>query len=129
MFPPQKPQPSIELPEPTESPQLKRWQNVSNAQFLFLNLAIGLTASTFARPYPKYLALFLIGTAASGLALMFFPIDKNYRSLLRFAGLAFYVGAGFAWWDLLTLLQWWHFAVAGAVAILGLFAIGSGGSK
>lgn len=128
MFLPQKSQ-SIE-PQPTDSDTLKRWQNLNSWQFRSLFFAIGVTASNFARPNPSYFWLYFCGTVICGLALMFFPpSDSKYQSLWRTTGISLYVGAVLAWWDLLKLLQWWHFVGVIAVAILGLFAIGLGGNR
>lgn len=126
MFLPQKSQ-SIEL-QPTDSE--KRWQNLNSWQFRSLFFAIGVSASNFARPNPSYFWLYFCGTVICGLALMFFPpSDSKYQSLWRTTGISLYVGAVLAWWDLLKLLQWWHFVGVIVVAILGLFAIGLGGNR
>jgi hypothetical protein len=50
---------------------------------------------------------------------MFFPPgDRKYQGLWRTGGLAFYAGSLQGWWDLLKLLQQWHFAVAGVALVL-----------
>lgn len=124
-------QPPIEIePELSDSPVLKRWQNLSNWQFRSLFFAIGVTTANFARPNPSYFWLYVVGVSFGGLALMFFPpSDSNYQSLWRTGGIALFIGALSPWWDLLKLLQWWHFASFGTVVILGLMAIGSGGNS
>ncbi len=121
---------SIPEPEMIESAALKRWQNLSNWQFRSLFFAIGVTTSNFARPNPSYFWLYFCGIAIGGLALMFFaPSDSSLKSLWRTAGIALYIGAALAWWDLLKLLQWWHFVGFSAVVILVLIAIGSLGGN
>lgn len=125
-----QPQPQPIEPQPTDSDRLKRWQNLSNWQFRSLFFAIGLTSANLARPNPSYFWLYVVCVGFGGLALMFFPpSDSKYQSLWRTAGISLYMGALLVWWDLLTLLQWWHFAVAGAVTVFGLFALGSGGNR
>lgn len=125
-----KPQPAPEIEtKPIESLVLKRYQNLGNWQFRSLFFAIGITASNFARPNLDYFWLYLCGVVAGGLALMFFPpSDSQYKSLWRTAGIALYVGALLAWWDLLKLLQWWHFVGIGAVVVALLLVVGSGGN-
>ena len=127
----QKPQtlPQSEPIAPNESSQFKRWKSFSNSQFILLSFAVGVGASNFFRPYPKHLVLFVIATGISGLAFMFFPIEKDYKSLFRLAGLAIICGAVITWWDLLLLLQWHHFLAIGIIVTLGLFAIGSWGNR
>jgi hypothetical protein len=127
----QKPQ--TQLPQQsqsqTESSDLKRWQNLSNWQFRSLFFAIGITTANFARPNPSYFWLYVVGVAVGGLALMFFPpSDSKYQSLWRTGGITLFIGALSPWWDLLKLLQWWHFAGFIALVILGLMALGSGGN-
>ncbi|MDQ2096734.1 MAG: hypothetical protein QQW96_03705 [Tychonema bourrellyi B0820] len=125
---PQNPEP-IEL-KPSDSLVLKRYQNLNSWQFRSLFFAIGITASNFVRPNPSYFWFYVCGVILGGLALMFFPpTDSSYQSLWRTAGISLYVGAVLAWWDLLKLLQWWHFVGVVVIAILGLFAIGLGGRR
>jgi len=57
---------------------------------------------------------------------MFFPPrDRKYQGLWLPGGLAFYAGALQGWWDLLKLLQQWHFAVAGVALVLVFSASGA----
>lgn len=124
-----QPQPQPIEPQPTDSDRLKRWQNLSNWQFRSLFFAIGLTSANFARPNPSYFWLYFMGVNFGGLALMLFPpLDSKYKSLWRTTGISLYAGALLAWWDLLKLLQWWHFVGVGAVVVALLLVIGSGGN-
>lgn len=127
----QKPQPQSQLiAEVSDSSTLKRWQNLSNWQFRSLFFAIGLTSANFTRPNLSYFWLYVVCVGFGGLALMFFPpSDSKYQSLWRTAGISLYMGALLVWWDLLKLLHWWYFAVAGVLTVLVLFAIGSGDKK
>jgi len=123
-----KPQP-IEVKQ-NDSPIIGRWQNIGNWQFRSLCFAIGTTAANFARSNPQYFWLYVVGIAIGSLSLMLVPpSDLKYQGLWRTAGAALFMGALVTWWDLLMMLQWWHFVGFGVGAVFTLFAIGSGGNR